>query len=119
MYENWKILKSELDEKAEEYSQVAEWCNEGQKYHIEDTGEYYEVVKNSEPTEDELKSQVRNIRNMYLQQCDFTQLPDAPFTEEEKQKYVEYREYLREYTDQENWWLKNPLTFEEWKESNN
>lgn len=78
---------------------------------------YFQIQENPkyEPTEDELKSQVRMTRNMYLQQCDFTQLPDAPFTEEEKQKYAKYREYLREYTDQENWWLQNPLTFEEWK----
>ena len=55
MYENWKILKSEADEKAEEYSQVAEWCNEGQEYHIElyideNDVEWYRTVKNPEPT---------------------------------------------------------------------
>ena len=66
-----------------------------------------------QPTEDEMKEQVRAIRNMYLQQTDFTQLPDVPFTEEEKAEYAEYREYLREYTDQENWWLQNPKTFDE------
>lgn len=49
-YTNWKIKTSELDEKAEEYSQVAAWCNESGEYHIEDTGEYFEVVKNPEPT---------------------------------------------------------------------
>ena len=47
-YSSWKILKTEIDEKTEEYSQVAEWCNNGGEYHIEDTGEYYEVVKNPE-----------------------------------------------------------------------
>ena len=35
MYENWKILKSEADEKADEYSKVAEWCNNTGEYHIE------------------------------------------------------------------------------------
>lgn len=55
MYENWKILKSEIDEKADEYSNVAEWCNENQEYHIEDTGDYYAVVKNPEPTEEDIK----------------------------------------------------------------
>ena len=66
------------------------------------------------PTEDELKEQVRAIRNGYLQATDFTQLDDAPFTSEEKQLYVEYRQYLRDYTEEENWWLQNPKTFEEW-----
>ena len=48
-YSKWKILKTELDEKQEEYSEVAEWCNESGEYHIEDDGTYYKVVKNDEP----------------------------------------------------------------------
>lgn len=49
MYENWKILKSELEEKQDEYSKVADWCNEN-GYTIEDDGTYYKVVKLPEPT---------------------------------------------------------------------
>lgn len=62
MYENWKILKSELDEKQEEYSEVAQWCNEN-GYHIEDDGTYYKVVKNPEykPTDE----QIRQMRIAY------------------------------------------------------
>ncbi|MBR1756827.1 MAG: hypothetical protein IJ738_04605 [Alphaproteobacteria bacterium] len=56
MYKNWKILKSELDEKQEEYSNVAQWCNESGQYHIEEQGKYYAVVKNDEPTEEEIKA---------------------------------------------------------------
>ena len=67
------------------------------------------------PTEDEMKENVKMIRNSYLQQTDFTQLSDAPFTVEEKAEYAEYRKYLRDYTEEENWWLQNPKTFEEWK----
>ena len=55
MYENWKILKSEADEKADEYAEVANWCNDGGEYHIEEQGEYYVVVKNTEPTEEDIK----------------------------------------------------------------
>lgn len=115
MYENWKILKSELNEKQEEYSQVAEWCNNNGEYHIEDDGTYYKTVKNPEPSIDELKAKVRAVRDSYLQETDFTQLPDAPFTTEEKAQYAQYRQYLRDYTEGENWWLNNPKTFEEWK----
>lgn len=67
-----------------------------------------------EPTEDEKKNIVRTIRNSYLQQYDFTQLPDAPFTEEKKVVYAEYRQYLRDYTNNENWWKQDPKTFDEW-----
>lgn len=68
-----------------------------------------------EPTEDELKQRVRSVRNEYLKDTDFTQLNDAPFTSEEKLQYAQYRQYLRDYTEGENWWLNNPKTFEEWK----
>ena len=68
-----------------------------------------------EPTEDELKQRVRSVRNGYLKDTDFTQLNDAPFTSEEKLQYAQYRQYLRDYTEGENWWLSNPKTFEEWK----
>ena len=113
MYENWKILKSELDEKQEEYSEVAEWCNES-GYHIEDDGINYKVVKNV-ISEETLKNIVRSVRDSYLQETDFTQLPDAPFTTEEKAQYAQYRQYLRDYTEGENWWLENPMDFNSWR----
>lgn len=70
MYENWKILKSEIDEKAEEYSEVAEWCNEGQEYHIEDDGTYYKTVKNPEPLPPTKEEQEQNRANAYQQEVD-------------------------------------------------
>lgn len=44
MYENWKIAKSELEEKAEEYAEVAEWCNSSGAYTIIEDGDVYKVV---------------------------------------------------------------------------
>lgn len=73
------------------------------------------VPKEPEPIEDEIKQRVRSVRNKYLQATDYTQLPDAPFTAEEKAQYADYRQYLRDYTDTPNWWLENPETFDEWK----
>ena len=69
-----------------------------------------------EPTEDELKQRVRLVRNEYLKDTDFTQLNDAPFTTEEKLQYAQYRQYLRDYTEGENWWQQYPLDFDSWKE---
>lgn len=69
MYENWKILKSELDEKAEEYSQVAEWCNNNGEYHIEDDGTYYKTVKNPEPlppTHEEIRQMRIEYRRTHI-----------------------------------------------------
>lgn len=115
-FSDWKILKTDLPAKQEEYSAVAAWCNNSGEYHIEEQGVYYAVVANAEPTEDEMKAAVRVVRNKYLQDTDFTQLNDAPFTSEEKLQYAQYREYLRDYTESADWWLQNPLTFDEWKE---
>jgi hypothetical protein len=75
MYENWKILKSEADEKAEEYSQVAEWCNEGQEYHIElyidkNDVEWYRTVKNPEPLPPTKEEQEQNRARAYQQEVD-------------------------------------------------
>lgn len=71
----------------------------------------------SKPTEDEKKVNMRAIRDMMLQMTDYTQLIDAPFTEEEKASYREYRQYLRDYTEQPNWWEQDPKTYDEWKEN--
>ena len=42
MFENWKVLKSEV--RPEEYEQVADWCNQSGAYTIVENGDYYEVV---------------------------------------------------------------------------
>lgn len=45
MFENWKIDKKDLDEKAEEYSQVSDWCNEIKIYSIFEDEKFYFVDK--------------------------------------------------------------------------
>lgn len=70
------------------------------------------------PTEDELKQQVRQIRNSCLEKfVDPKQLVLVweSLSEEDKNNYRQYRIYLLDYTKEEEWWLKEPLTFEEWK----
>lgn len=67
------------------------------------------------PTEDELKAQVRAVRNQYLKQTDEFMIVDYPITDDERELYRQYREYLRDYTLSENWWESEPQKFEEWK----
>ena len=57
---------------------------------------------------------MRAVRNNYLKDTDYTQLEDAPVSEDKKEQYRAYRQYLREYPDTENWWKQNPKTFEDW-----
>ena len=67
------------------------------------------------PTEDELKAQVRSVRNRYLEQTDKYMITDYPISDEERELYKQYRTYLRDYTLSENWWEHSPKTLEEWK----
>lgn len=65
----------------------------------------------------EVKEQeVRAVRNSYLQATDIYMLIDFPISAAEREEYKAYRQYLRDYTAQENWWNKEPEGFEKWKE---
>lgn len=63
-----------------------------------------------------MEHETRRRRNGLLKGTDKFMLMDFPISEAERQLYLAYREYLRNYTDSENWWEKEPLTFEEWNE---
>lgn len=67
------------------------------------------------PTEDELKVQVRAVRNQYLEQTDKFLIADYPITDEERELYKQYRVYLRTYPECQDWYKANPKTYEEWK----
>lgn len=58
-YSDWKILKTDLQEKQEEYTNVANWCNENQQYIIVEDGLYYKTEKLPEPTIEEQNEQIR------------------------------------------------------------
>ena len=79
--------------------------------------EYKELEKEPEPhvpTDDELKAQVRSVRNKYLEQTDKFMLVDYPITDEERELYKQYRVYLRTYPECRDWYKANPKTYEEW-----
>ena len=67
------------------------------------------------PTEDELKAQVRAVRNQYLEQTDKVMLVDYPITDDERELYKQYRTYLRTYPECQDWYKANPKTYDEWK----
>ena len=99
-----------------QYADLAVYCNQNGKV-IEDKGDYLEAVKPPEPTVDELKANVRAVRNRYLEQTDkYLSISDFPITEEERESYKQYRTYWRDYTLEDEWWLTNPKTYNEWKE---
>ena len=75
------------------------------------------------PTEDELKAQVRAVRDKYMQTTqnridryrNQKELGiETTDTEEVFKRLLEYTQYLRDYPNGENWWVKNPMVFNEW-----
>ena len=63
------------------------------------------------------KEQVREVRNSYLEASDKYMIVDFPISDKEREEYKSYRQYLRDYTSQSEWWKVNPLRFDEWKET--
>lgn len=60
-------------------------------------------------------NQVRRIRNQYLEETDKYMILDYPISDDERLSYKNYREYLRDYTENDQWWESNPLIYEDWK----
>lgn len=84
------------------------------KANIGDTWDGSSFVPQAPSAELEAKK-VRSIRNLKLQECDWTQLPDAPFNVEAKSAWAFYRENLRMVPDQANFpwdvvWPPQPNT---------
>ena len=67
------------------------------------------------PTEQK-ETEVRAVRNQYLEQTDKYMITDYPITDEERELYRQYREYLRDYTLSENWREHSPKDSSTWKE---
>ena len=89
-------------------------------YEIQETEDALLAVYN-EPTVEELQAEVRAVRNGYLEKyVDPKQLVMVwdSLTAEEQELYKDYRQYLLDYTEVEGWYLQNPMTLDEWKETN-
>lgn len=78
-------------------------------------GAWYLLGYAPKKPEETSKEEIRAERDELIQNSDKYMLVDFPITEEEREKWVAYRQYLRDYTKQENWWEESPKTFEDWK----
>lgn len=111
-----KLYKNEMTNT--KYADLAVYCNKNGLV-IEDKGDYLEAVNPPEPTDEEKQTRVRQVRNQYLQDTDkYIALSDFPITDEERELFKQYREYLRTYPECQDWYKANPKTYEEWKEEN-
>lgn len=78
-------------------------------------GQWY--VKGYAPKEPETEIQirVREIRDNLLEQTDKYMISDFPISDEERFQMKLYRQYLRDYTKQNNWWENVPDGFADWR----
>ena len=81
--------------------------------YIQVNGEY--VLKTSDEAIEQKKTDVRSVRNQYLEQTDKYMITDYPISDEERELYKQYRTYLRTYPECRDWYKANPKTYEEWK----
>lgn len=82
----------------------------------------WEYVAIPQPTIEEKQAQVRAVREsyfgIYVDRYQSKPLLWEEMSEEDKQDISDYRKYLMDYTEEEDWWEHNPMTFEEWKNAN-
>ena len=76
-----------------------------------------------EPTDEDLQSRARQVRNSYMESTqnridryrNQKELGiETTDTEEVFKQLLEYTQYLRDYPNGDNWWVKNPMVFDEW-----
>ena len=73
------------------------------------------VLTVSDEAVEQKKSEVRAVRNQYLEQTDKFMITDYPITSTQKTKYKQYRSYLRNYPDSsEDWFEHEPMSFDDW-----
>lgn len=60
-YKKWKILKTEIEQKQDEYTQVVEWCKYN-NYAIVEDGEYYKTQEVVFP-EPGIPEQIAKLKN--------------------------------------------------------
>lgn len=75
----------------------------------------YRLEEIPAPTTDELSAQKRAERNAILDATDkFVSVPDYPITDEKREQYKAYRQYLRDLPEQAGFPNVDVLSFGDW-----
>ena len=111
MFESGQIITKE------EHVAFVNWNNaNGDKLRSVSVGDgTYRLKEIPAPTTEELSAQKRAERNAILDTTDkFTSIPDYPITNEKREKYKKYRQYLRDIPQQDDFPNIEILSFEDW-----
>ena len=96
----------------DDYTNKANWCNENSCYieeieSNEDCKRQFQIKeivvpkKSEEQKLNELATKIRTKRNSLLAETDYLLMPDYPISEEYLEKVKEYRQQLRDITEQD------------------
>jgi len=97
---------------------VSVWCLNNHAFIDKISNKVYKIKSIFDKTKEEKMKAVRETRNAFLKRfVDQKQLLLVweSLSESEKEDIKNYRQYLLDYTKKENWYEKDPLTFDEWK----
>lgn len=112
MYYDGQIINKQ------EHIAFANWNNtNGNKFRSESLGNgTYKIVEIviPEPTVEEKQAKSRAIRNSLLVDSDKYLMPDFPIDDAGRELYIQYRQYLRDYTQSPDWWESQPLKYDDW-----
>jgi len=87
------------DSQTEKLASVPPYIEDGQVFTVAvEPLTTEEIASNTESQWAKIRSQ----RDTLLTACDWTQLPDVPLLEEDKQKWAAYRQELRDVTNQQD-----------------
>ena len=84
-------------------------------------GAWYLAGYAPQKPQEEKEKEVKDVREQYF--ADYVDWYQSKpllwdeMTEEEKTDIMGYRQYLKDYTKEPDWFETNPLTFEEWKDA--
>lgn len=103
-----------------DHKAFANWANaNGNKFSDRPNGDGTYTVYEVKESETDKQNRVRGIRNQMLEESDKYMISDYPLTDEERQQFIAYRKYLRDYTEQKDWWEMLPMGFADWRETLN
>lgn len=114
-----KIHENKLPYKLDVVSKIDEAIDTLVKYEIEKGNEIGKRNSSSYYKNKAVWTKFNKKVEKNLQQTDFTQLADVPFSSDEKREYREYRHFLRTLHTKHNntsIWNAEVPSFEEWKD---
>ena len=100
-YRKTTVVRTPTDEECEDlYKKFTEFFN---KFYVEQYTNLYDNILNSISNKSFVSLKLIEMRNTLLKQSDVYMLPDFPISDEDRQKVIEYRQQLRDITNQDGW----------------